>query len=80
MTAKTYVNSLTWQEFEEIKVLKDNSPDFFKFLPEPCKDVVSVANLAMECRKLGIPEEFTKTSESLHYLVVAITARIYGNA
>lgn len=80
MTAKSYINSLTWQEFEQIRVLKDVSPDFFRFLAEPCKDVVTVASFAMKCEEVGIPKEFTRTPDSLHFLVRAITDRAYGNA
>ena len=80
MTVKSYINGLTWQEFEQIKTIKDVSPDFFKFLAEPCTDVVTVANFAMQCESVGIPKEYTKTPDSLHYLVAAITARTYGNA
>lgn len=79
MTAKTYVDGLTWQEFETIKTFKDASPDFYKFLAEPCKDVMTVASFAMQCLDAGIPAEFTRTPESLHYLVVAINARCCGN-
>jgi hypothetical protein len=80
MTAKTYIDGLTWQEFEVIKVFKDASPDFYKFLAEPCTDVMTVANFAIQCQNAGIPEAFTRSAESLHYLVVAINARACGNA
>ena len=75
MTANDYVNGLTWQEFEKIKAFKDASPYFYQFLAEPCKDVMTVANFAMQCQEAGIPAEFTRTPDSLHYLVVAINAR-----
>jgi len=80
MSVKTYVDGLSWQEFEKIKVFKDASPDFYKFLAEPCKDAFTVATFAIQCKDAGIPEEYTKTPESLHYLVAAITARACGNA
>lgn len=80
MTAKAYIDGMTWQEFEKIRVFKDSSTYFFDFLAEPCKDVVTVANFAMQCKSVGIPDEFTRTPEALHYLVVAISARAYGNA
>ena len=79
MTAKEYVDKLSWQEFEEIKAFKDKNPYFFQFLAEPCKDVITVATFAMQCREAGIPDELTKTAGSLHYLVEAITARAYRN-
>lgn len=79
MTAKEYVDKLTWQEFENIKAFKDKSPYFFQFLNEPCKDAFTVAVFAMQCKEAGIPEEFTQTADSLHYLVRAISARAYGN-
>jgi len=80
MTAKAYIDSLTWKEFEKIKSLKDSSPDFYKFLAEPCKDVVTVASFAMQCKSTGIPDEYTVSADALHYLVVAINARTNGNA
>ena len=79
MTAKAYIDSLTWEEFQKIKTLRDSSPDFYKFLAEPCKDVVTVAIFAMQCKSSGIPDDYTATADALHYLVVAINARICGN-
>lgn len=80
MGAKEYIDSLEPKKFQEIKNFAENSEDFYKFLAEPCEDVVTVASFAMQCQDLGIPTEYTKNSEALHYLIVAIDARINGNA
>jgi hypothetical protein len=78
MTARDYVNGLTWQEFQDIKKFKESSPDFYSFLAAPCDNVFTVANFAIQCRTAGIPDEFTQTSEALHYLVIAINDRLCG--
>ena len=80
MGAKEYIDSLEPKKFQAIKKFADESGDFCKFLAEPCEDVVTVASFAMQCQSLGIPTEYTKTSEAIHYLVVAIDARSNGNA
>ena len=79
MTAKSYVDGLTYQEFARLRELKDNSPDFYHFLAEPSKDVVKTASFAMQCQSAGIPEDFTRSADTLHYLVVAINNRASGN-
>jgi hypothetical protein len=80
MTAKEYIDSLSPQDFQKIEVFSKESADFYKFLAEPCEDVVTVASFAMQCQSIGIPTEYTNTADALHYLVVAIDARSNGNA
>ena len=80
MTAKEYIDSLTPEQFQEIKKLCEDIPAFYEFLAEPCTDMVTVASFAAQCQSIGIPTEFTKTPDALHYLVVAIDARSNGNA
>ena len=79
MSARDYINSLTYQEFGDVCSLK-NSPDFCSFLAEVCRDPVRIASFAMQCQSTGIPEDYTRSPESLHYLVVAINNRSWGNA
>lgn len=79
MTAKAYIDGLTYQEFEKVRALRE-SPNFFQFLAEPSDDAVTVASFAMQCKDSGVPEELTRSAESLHYLVIAINNRLGGNA
>lgn len=77
MTAKEYVNGLTFQGFEKIRSLS-SAPGFYQFVTEACKDPVLAANFAMQCRKVGVPDNLVKTPESLHYLAAAINYRQFG--
>ena len=79
MTAKAYIDSLTYQEFEKVRSLKD-SPNFYQFLAEPCKDLVTIASFTMQCQSVGIPDTYIRNAEALHYLVAAIDGRINGHA
>lgn len=78
--AKSYIDGLSYQEFANIRALKDRSPDFYQFLANACSDPVVVASFAVQCKNAGIPEEYTKSPDSLHYLVVAINNRASGNS
>ena len=79
MTAKKYVDGLSYDEFKNIRVVSDN-PNFMQFLVGPSDDVVASATLAQQYESVGVPNELTKSAEALHYLVVAVNNRMCGNA
>ena len=79
LSAKDFVDNLNREGEEEVCSLQ-NSPYFFRFLPEPCYDESVNRDFADECLRVGVPARFTKTPEALHNLVFAIVCHTHGNA
>ena len=78
LTAKEYIDSLSYEEFKKIRIASDN-PDFMQFLI-PNDDVVASATLSKKYADVGVPNELLGSPEAVHYLVIAISNRVNGNA
>ena len=79
MTAKDYLGTLSQEQLEAVCSLKTN-PQFAQFLIEPNMGPIESARYASDCTAVGIPIEYTNTPAALHYLTIAITNYLKGNA
>lgn len=79
MIAKDWLNSLSYEELEKVCNLT-NSPKFMEFLVSADMSAADSARYAADCAAVGVPTEYTTSSEALHYLTVAIANYLKGNA
>ena len=79
MTAKDWLDSLDNAQLKKVCSLKDN-PVFVEFLVTSDMGTVEAARYGADCLAVGVPNEYTSSSESLHYLTVAIANYLKGNA
>lgn len=79
MTAKDWLNSINSMQLEKVCSLK-NSPAFMEFLVKSDASILMCAYYASECLAAGVPAEYTASPEALHYLTVAISDYLKGNA
>ena len=79
MTAKDWLSTLNPEQLKKVCNLK-NRLAFAQFLTHSDMSTVETAHYASECAAVGVPVEYTTSSESLHYLTVAIANYLKGNA
>ena len=79
MTAKDWLDSLDNAQLKKVCSLKDN-PVFVEFLVTSDMGTVEAARYGADCLAVGVPNEYTSSAESLHYLTVAIANYLKGNA
>lgn len=79
MTAKDWLNSINSTQLEKVCSLKNN-PAFMEFMTKSDVSTLICAHYASECLAAGIPVEYTTSPEALHYLTVAISNYLNGNA
>ncbi|MBR3270037.1 hypothetical protein IKG07_02190 [Candidatus Saccharibacteria bacterium] len=79
MTAKDWLDSIDPVQLEKVCSLKNN-PAFMEFLVTSDMGTIEAARYGADCLAVGVPNEYTSSAQSLHYLTIAIANYLNGNA